>query len=81
MDQRGARVGRGREERVGIEVRRHRDDRVGHARVEGASSPGPVTATVPIPSRRHVEKMRTAISPRFATSSFRAALTAATLED
>ena len=45
------------------------------------SSPGPVTATVPIPSRRHVEKMRTAISPRFATSSFRAALTAATLED
>ena len=29
-----------------------------------------------MPSRRHVEKMRTAISPRFATKSFRPALTA-----
>ena len=40
------------------------------ARVWNApSSSGAATATVSIPSRSHVRKMRTAISPRFATSS------------
>ena len=34
------------------------------------ASSGATTATVAIPSSRHVRKIRTAISPRFATSSF-----------
>ena len=37
------------------------------------ASSGAATATVVIPSSRHVRKIRTAISPRFATSSFETA--------
>ena len=42
---------------------------VGRAGVERPASSGATTATVSMPSSRHVRKMRTAISPRFATSN------------
>ena len=41
------------------------------ARAASPASSGAATATVAIPSSRQVRKMRTAISPRFATRSFR----------
>jgi hypothetical protein len=54
-----------------IEVRRDLDERVRGLGVQRAAIVGAATATVSIPSARHARKMRSAISPRFATSSLR----------
>ena len=68
MDGVGARLARGAHVLGRVEIGGDLDDRVRRLRMERAVVVGAATATVSMPSARQARKMRSAISPRLATS-------------